>query len=160
MVLSKLVKAGTPPVKDRRLILGLGELVVNVLIGNSFRVITVCHPAHPVTVHFPVRKVCWAVDGGLFPFVNRLRNPFFSGFSCGLSCLFSVRQSALPPFRLTVHRNFPFCRDAPGVKKPGAESFQYLSSGSPSRSYMANRKNGSISPIIRTWRHCCQCVPG
>ena len=58
----KVVKAGAPPVKDGRLIFGLCELVVDVLVFNGFGVIAVRYPAHSVDVYkrqgsqFPKRQ--------------------------------------------------------------------------------------------------------
>ena len=45
----KVVQTGAPPVKDGRLIFGLSELVVDVLIFNGFGVIAVLHGKREIT---------------------------------------------------------------------------------------------------------------
>ena len=111
----KVVEAGAPPVKDGRLIFGLCELVVDVLVFNGFGVIAVRYPAHPVPVHFPVREGLLGGGGNVLSFREQAGKALLFRLSaCGLSALLFVSQSAAPPFCATAHRSFRFCKAAHG----------------------------------------------
>ena len=111
----KVIEAGAPPVKDGRLIFGLGELVVDVLILDGFRVVVLRHPAHPVPVHFPVREGLLGGGGNVFFLCKQAEKaPPVRLSCCGLSGVCPFLQSASPPSRLTAHKSFPSCRAAPG----------------------------------------------
>ena len=111
----KVVEAGAPPVKDGRLIFGLGELVIDVLILDGFRVVVLRHPAHPVPVHFPVREGLLGGGGNVFFLCKQAEKaPPVRLSCCGLSGVCPFLQSASPPSRLTAHKSFPSCRAAPG----------------------------------------------
>ena len=100
----KVVEAGTPPVKDGRLIFGLGELVVDVLILDGFRVV----------VLRPVREGLLGGGGNVFFLCKQAEKaPPVRLSSLGLSGVCPFLQSASPPSRLTAHKSFPSCRAAP-----------------------------------------------
>ena len=117
----KVVQTGAPPVKDGRLIFGLGELVVDVLIFNGFGVIAVLHPAHPIPVHFPVREGLLGGGGNVLSLCEQAKKArLVRLFACGLSGPAVVLQSAAPPFwRQAAHRSFRFCKAAPGDRGTG-----------------------------------------
>ena len=95
----KVVEAGAPPVKDGRLIFGLCELVVDVLVFNGFGVIAVRYPAHSVPVHFPVREGLLGGGGNVLSFREQAGKALLFRLSaCGLSGPSAVSQSAAPPF--------------------------------------------------------------
>ena len=95
----KVVEAGAPPVKDGRLIFGLCELVVDVLVFNGFGVIAVRYPAHPVPVHFPVREGLLGGGGNVLSLCEQAGKALLFRLSaCGLSGPSAVSQSAAPPF--------------------------------------------------------------
>ena len=95
----KVVEAGAPPVKDGRLIFGLCELVVDVLVFNGFGVIAVRYPAHPIPVHFPVREGLLGGGGNVLSLCEQAGKALLFRLSaCGLSGPSAVLQSAAPPF--------------------------------------------------------------
>ena len=119
----KVVQRGTPLVKDGRLIFGLGELVVDVLVFNGFGVIAVLHPAHPIPVHFPVRECLLGGCGNVLSLCEQVEKVrLVKLFVCGLSDPSVVSQSAAFSFwRQAAHRSFRFCKATPGDRETGCE---------------------------------------
>ncbi len=125
----KVVEAGAPPVKDGRLIFGLCELVVDVLVFNGFGVIAVRYPAHPVPVHFPVREGLLGGGGNVLSFREQPRRPCFSGFlPAGFPALllFRNRLRLLSGAKQRIEV-FGFVRPHTGIEEPGADDvFQHF----------------------------------
>ena len=108
----KGIEKGAVAVKDGRLVIGLRQLVVDVLVFKALGIKPVVYPADTILEKLPVR------DGllcGLRPGLFRL------GLFCGPAvrtlsfcarpfCPFGGLQSAFPPFGSKKHRNFRSCR--------------------------------------------------
>ena len=108
----KGIEKGAVAVKDGALVIGLRQLVVNILVFHALGVELIVYTADTVLENLPVRN---SLLGGLWPGLFRL------GLFCGLAfrtlsfcarpcCPFGGLQSAFPPFGSKKHRSYRFCR--------------------------------------------------
>ena len=108
----KGIEKGAVAVKNGALVIGLRQLVVDVLVFKTLGVELIVYPADTVLEKLPVRD---SLLGSLRPGLFRL------DLFCGLAvrtlsfcarplCPFGGLQSAFPPFGSKKHRSYRFCR--------------------------------------------------